>query len=134
MQNPPANLLIDKAALKRRVERLNAPADIKLLLDNLLEVTRPVGSKIIQVGAKILEFIFDFAQAYPNIALGVVVALVISFLISSIPLLGPALTPILAPMLLTIGIGLGALNDLTDSSMRLRLAEMEAAFRQPGAL
>ncbi|MBA4013245.1 MAG: hypothetical protein C0481_15370 [Phenylobacterium sp.] len=129
MQNPPARSIVDKAALKRRIERLNVSADIKLLLENLLEITHTVGSKIVQVGAKILESIFDFAKAYPNIALGVAAALVISFLINSIPLLGPALSTILTPLLLILGIGLGALNDLTDSSMKLSLDGIEAAFR-----
>jgi hypothetical protein len=132
MQEPPAASLIDKAALKRWIERLDVSADIKLLLDNLLEITHTIGGKIVRVGAKILEFIFDFARAYPSIAVGVVAALVISFLINSIPLLGPALSPILTPLLLILGIGLGALNDLTDNSVRLRLSGLEAAFRELG--
>lgn len=134
MQNQPGTSLIDKAALKRRIERLAVSADIKLLLDNLLEITHTVGGKIVQVGAKVVGFIFDFAKAYPGVALGVAAALVISFLINSIPLLGPVLAPILTPLLLIVGIGLGALNDMTDSSMRLSLGGMEAAFRELGAL
>lgn len=129
MPNPPASSLIDKAALKRRIERLDVPADIKLLLDNLLETTHLVGGKIVQVGANVLEFVFDFAKAHPSIAFGVAVALVISFLINAVPVLGPALSPILTPLLLILGIGLGALKDLTDVSMNQHFNQMEAAFR-----
>lgn len=134
MQNPPATPPIDKAALKRRIERLDVSADIKLLLDNLLEITHTVGGKIVQIGTKVLEFIFDFAKAHPSIALGVVAALVISFLINSVPLLGPVLSPVLTPLLLILGIGLGALNDLTDSSIRLSLGGIGTQFRELGAL
>jgi hypothetical protein len=135
MQDQPAAPapLLDKAALKRRIERLDVSADIKLLLDSLLEITHVVGGKIVQVGARVLDFIFDFAKAYPDVALGVAAALVIGFLIGSIPLLGPVLSPILTPLLLILGIGLGALNELTDASMSKRLGEMSAAFRDLGA-
>lgn len=129
MQNPPRTQpLVDKAALKRRIESLDAPADVKLLLDNLLDATLLVSGKIVQIGSKILETIFEFARAYPGITLGVLAALVIAYLVSSIPVLGPVLSPVLTPLLLILGIGLGALNDLTDPSMKLKMAGLEADF------
>ena len=118
--------MVNKAALKRKIERLDAPADIKLLLDNLLDTTLVVGGKIVQIGSRILYFILDFAKSHPGIALGVIVALVLAFLINSIPVFGPALSPILTPLLLIVGIGMGALNDLSDSSMKLKLSGLVA--------
>jgi len=129
MQNPPhTQPLVDKAALKRRIECLDAPADVKLLLDNLLDATLMVSGKIVQIGSKILETIFEFSRAYPGITLGVLAALVMAYLVSSIPVLGPVLSPVLTPLLLILGIGLGALNDLTDPSMKLKMAGLEADF------
>ena len=133
MQTPPSpTMLVDKAALKRRIEQLDAPADIKVLLDKLLDATLVIGGKIIQVGSKILEVIFDFARACPHVALGVAAALVISYLVHSIPVLGPILSPFLTPILLILGIGLGALNDMMDLSMRARMAGVEAQVRSFG--
>lgn len=124
--------LVDKAAVKRRIERLDAPADIKVLLEKLLDATLIVGDKIIQVGSKILEVVFDFAKAYPSIALGVAAALVISWLVHAIPGLGPLLSPILTPILLILGIGLGTLNEMMDVSMKVKMAGVEAQFRTFG--
>lgn len=133
MQTPQSpTALVDKAAIKRRIERLDAPADIKVLLEKLLDATLVIGGKIIQVGSKILDVIFDFARAYPHIALGVAAALVISYLVHSIPVLGPILSPFLTPVLLILGIGLGALNDMMDLSMRARMAGVEAQLRSFG--
>lgn len=133
MQTPQSpTTLIDRAAIKRRIERLDAPADIKLLLEKLLDTTLAVGGKIIQVGSKILEVIFDFARTFPHVALGVAAALVISYLVNSIPILGPVLSPFVTPILLIVGIGYGALNDMMDLSMRTRMASVEAQLRSFG--
>lgn len=133
MQTPPSPTpLVDKAAIRRRIERLDAPADIKVLLEKLFEATLVVGDKIIQVGSRILDVIFDFAKAYPSIALGVAAALVISFLVHSIPGLGPILSPFLTPILLILGIGFGALNEMMDVSMKVKMAGVEAQFRSFG--
>ena len=127
MQNPShTQPLVSKAALKRRIESLDAPADIKLLLDNLLDATILISGKIVQIGSRILEAIFDFAKAYPGTALGVLAALIMAYLVSSIPVLGPVLSPLLTPLLLILGIGLGALSDLTDPSMKLKMTEFAA--------
>jgi len=134
MQSPPhTQPLVSKAALKRRIESLDAPADIKLLLDNLLEATILVSGKIVQIGSKILEAIFDFAKAYPGTALGILAALIMAYLVSSIPVLGPVLSPVLTPLLLILGIGLGTLSDLTDSSMKLKMTELAANFLISGS-
>lgn len=134
MQNSPhTQPLVSKAALKRRIEGLDAPADVKLLLDNLLDATLMISGKIHQIGSKILELIFDFAKAHPATALGIVAALVVAYLISSIPLLGPVLTPLLTPLLLIVGLTFGALNDFKDISMKLKVAGIEAEFHTLGA-
>jgi len=122
-------LPINKDALRRRIERLDVAADIKLLLNHLLETTIAVGDKIVQIGSKIIDFVLDFAKSYPGVTLGVVVALVLAFLVNSIPVLGPVLAPILTPLLLIIGVGLGALNDLTDSSMKLKMSAFVSDIR-----
>lgn len=123
---------IDRSVLNRRIERLNISADMKVILSSLIDTTIEVGGKLLNVGARVIAFTFDLAKAYPGVAFGVVAALVLSFLISSIPVIGPLLTPFLTPVLLIVGIGLGALNDLTDGAMRQRLAGLESQFKAAG--
>lgn len=123
---------IDRAAINRRIERLEVSADMKSLLAALVDKTVVIGGKLIDLGARIVAFVFELAKAYPGVAFGVVAALVLSYLISSIPVVGPVLSPVLTPLLLIVGISLGALDDLTDGGMRHRLQGLSDQLRASG--
>ena len=123
---------IDRHEIVRRIERLHVSADLKALLSSLIETTIVVGGKIVQIGCRVLAFIFDLAKSYPNVTFGVLAALVLSFLISSIPVLGPLLSPVLTPILLIIGIGWGTLQDMVDGPMRNRLSDVETQLKDLG--
>lgn len=125
-------LPIDRAAIMRRIERLDLSADVKALLSSLVGVTIDVGGRLIDLGARVMAFIFDMAKAYPGVAFGIVAALVLSFLISAIPVVGPLISPILTPLLLIIGVTLGALNELTDGGMRRRLEGLSVQLNTAG--
>lgn len=125
-------LRIDRAAINRRIERLNVSADMKVILSSMVNATIEIGGKLIDLGARVIAFIFELAKAYPGVAFGIVAALVLSFLISSIPVIGPLLSPFLTPLLLIIGVSLGALDDLTDGGMRVRLSGLEAQLKSAG--
>lgn len=112
---------IDRHALKRQIDRLDLPADIKAILASLLDASIEVGGRLLDVGARVLDFTFDLARAYPGVTFGVLAALVLSYLIGSIPMFGPLLSPFLTPLLLLIGIGFGVINDMKDGPMRRRL-------------
>jgi hypothetical protein len=123
---------LDRAAINRRIDRLDVSADMKSVLSRLVDATIVVAGKLVDIGARVMTFVFELAKAYPGIAFGAVVALVLSYLISSIPVVGPVLSPVLTPLLLIIGISLGALDDLTDGGMRARLANLQTQLRQAG--
>lgn len=123
---------IDRAAIHRRIERLEVSADMKSLLASLVDKTVVVAGKLIDLGARVVAFVFELAKAYPGVAFGVVAALVLSYLIGSIPAIGPVLSPILTPLLLIVGISLGALDDLTDGGMRHRLQGLSDGLRASG--
>lgn len=125
-------LRIDKAMINRRIERLEISADMKVLLSSLAETTIVVGGKLVDLGARVMAFVFELAKAYPGVAFGVVAALVLSYLVSSIPVVGPVLSPVLTPLLLIVGISLGALDDLTDGGMRHRLRGLGDQLRASG--
>lgn len=122
----------DRREIVRRIERLEIPSDLKALLAKLLDASIEVGGKIIEVGRRVIAFIFDLARSYPNIAFGVIVALVLSLLIGSIPILGPIISPILTPILLIVGLGYGALQDMADGAMRTRVSILEKKFTDLG--
>lgn len=117
-----------KNDLRMRIDRLDASADAKALLNDLLDVAMEVGGRVVAAGRQILVFIFDMVKRYPNTAFGMIVALVVSSLISSIPLFGAVLGPLLAPLLLAFGLVAGALADLKDGPMRSRVAMLEEHF------
>lgn len=125
-------LRVDRAMINQRIERLNVSADLKVILSSLVDTTIEIGGKLIDIGARVIAFVFELAKAYPGVAFGVVAALVLSYLISSIPLVGPLLSPFLTPLLLIVGISLGALDDLMNGGMRARLSGLEAQLKTAG--
>lgn len=125
-------LRVDRATINRRIERLNVSADMKVILSSVVDTTIEVGGRLVDLGARVIAFVFELAKAYPGVAFGVVAALVLSYLISSIPVIGPLLSPFLTPLLLIVGIGLGALDDLTDGGMRARLSGLQAQLKTVG--
>lgn len=127
-------LRIDRAVINRRIERLDVSADVKAVLASLIDTSVQVGGKLIDLGARVVAFVFDLAKAYPGVAFGTLVALVLSYLISSIPGVGPVLSPFLTPLLLIIGISLGALDDFMNGAMRARLANLETHVRAAGVV
>jgi hypothetical protein len=117
-----------KRALRDRIDRLSVSADAKALLNDLLEMAIEVGGRVIDAGRRILAFVFDLVERFPNTAFGVIVALVVSTLIASIPLLGLILGPVLSPLLLAFGLAAGAIADLKDAPLRARVGALERHF------
>lgn len=117
-----------KRALRDRIDRLSVSADAKALLNDLLEMAIEVSGRVIDAGRRILAFVFDLVERFPNTAFGVIVALVVSTLIASIPLLGLVLGPLLSPLLLAFGLAAGAIADLKDAPLRARVGALERHF------
>lgn len=81
------------------------PSEAAIRLKSLVEVTREVGGRIINVGKIILIKLIEFVKAHPNLAIGMALGAAIGALVSMVPLLGSLLAPIAA----LIGVTLGAL-------------------------
>lgn len=111
------------------IERVTLSADAKLLLARLTATTVEVGGRILEVGRRILAFVFQMVKTFPNIGIGLIIALVVSMLIASVPLLGGVLGPMLKPLLLAFGLTKGALADLKEGALRRRIESLEAEFR-----
>jgi hypothetical protein len=94
----------------------------------LQELLLRLGGQVISAGRQILAFVLDLVQRFPNNAFGVIIALVLSSLIAAIPLLGGVLGPLLTPVLLAFGLASGALADLKEAAVRLRISQLERHF------
>ncbi|WP_347266696.1 hypothetical protein [Paracoccus sp. (in: a-proteobacteria)] len=121
--SPPERKLVEM------IERTNLSADLKAILVDLARITVRVGGKVIAIGRRILAFALDLIRAFPAMAMGAVVALIVSSLIQEIPMIGKALGAIIGPLLLAIGVGMGALQDMTSPGFSARVDVLVDSFR-----
>ena len=115
------NMSLPERKLVQLIERTNLSADLKAILTDLTRFTMKIGGKVLAIGRKILSFVFDLVKAFPGIAMGAIAALVVTALVAGVPLLGPPLSALLGPLLLALGIGAGALKDLTNENLEARI-------------
>lgn len=121
--------LLSKSAIRQRVETLAISADAKALLLDLADQAVDVGGKLIQVGRKILSFVFDLVQRFPNTTFGTIIGLVLTLLVSAVPIVGALLGALLGPLLIALGVGAGALADLKgERAFVSRVQRLENEF------
>lgn len=101
-----------------RLERIELPADAKLILSRLMETTALVAGKVIEVGKLVLGFVFDLVKRFRGITFGVCIGLTVSALIASTPLVGGVLSALLTPLLVAFGLTMGALDDVRNGALR----------------
>ena len=116
-----ANSALPNRKLKDLIERTNLSADMKALLSDIATITAKVAGKLISIGRKILTVVFDLIKLFPAITVGVIAALVLTAIIAAIPLVGGVLAGALSSILLLLGIGKGALTDLSSPDLYERI-------------
>ena len=116
-----ANSALPNRKLKDLIERTNLSADMKALLSDIATITAKVAGKLISIGRKILTVVFDLIKLFPAITVGVIAALVLTAIIAAIPLVGGVLAGALSSILLLLGIGKGALTDLSSPDLNERI-------------
>ena len=116
-----ANSALPNRKLKDLIERTNLSADMKALLSDIATITAQVAGKLISIGRKILTVVFDLIKLFPAITVGVIAALVLTAIIAAIPLVGGVLAGALSSILLLLGIGKGALTDLSSPDLNERI-------------
>ena len=117
-----ANSALPQRKLNELIERTNLSADMKALLSDIATITCKIAGKVISIGRKVLSVAFEFVKLFPAITLGVIAALIVTAIIASIPVIGAILAGALSSILLLIGVGKGALLDLTNPSLDERIA------------
>ncbi len=129
------DMTIAKVATRREIaeqlDRLAISADVKLLMTQLASLTMKVGNALIEVGRRILTFVFETVKLFPHITLGVTVGFTMWWLIGSAALLGALLGPILGPLLVAFGLGVGAMADVADGGLRTRVEMLARSFDTP---
>ncbi len=120
-----------RRALLEHIERLDATADVKVLLARLADVTVRIGGALVAAGRRILAFVFEAVRLFPHITLGVIVTIVMGQLIASAAILGAVLGPLLSPLLIAFGLGAGALMDVADGGLRDRVERLARSFDAP---
>ena len=86
-----------------RLTELGLPSEIAIRLKELLELVKPIGQKILNIGKIIVLKLIEFIEKHPNLAAGMALGAAVSSLIASIPFLGPLLAPIALPLGIAIG-------------------------------
>lgn len=125
----PVRILPTTRDLLDAIDRLPISADAKALLGSLSGTTLRIGDAVVRIGQRILAFLMEAVQRFPNTAFGVLTGFVVSSLITSIPILGPVLGPLLTPLLLAFGLANGAIADIKDGALRTRVRKLEDDVR-----
>lgn len=124
--------LATRREIADKLDRLAVSADVKLLMTQLAALTVKVGDAIIEVGRRIMSFVFETVKLFPHITLGVVVGFTMWWLIGSAAILGALLGPIIGPLLVAFGLGVGAMADVADGGLRARVEKLARSFETPG--
>ncbi len=122
------NIDLSDEAIKRKINNLNISADAKSMLFSIAKGTVLIGQKILQIGRKILDVIFQIIKDFPNMTAGAIICIVLSMLVSSIPIIGFIFGPLLGPLLIAFGIAVGAKEDLKNAHLQRRITKTMADF------
>ena len=85
---------LDRLDVFTRFTNAGLPPEILLRLEELWEITKVVGKKIIHTGRIIILEIMRFIEKNPNLAIGVALGAAVGALVGLVPYLGPALSPL----------------------------------------
>ncbi len=87
---------VSRKDLERKIGKLSVPADVKALLDSLMNATVRIGNAVLYIGRRVLEIVLDLRKRYPNTTFAVVMWLVGELLSTVAPWLAPILVPLFA--------------------------------------
>jgi len=79
------------------------PPEVSIRLKDIIDKTKEIGGRVINVGKIILIKIIEFVKAHPNLVIGIAIGAAIGSLAHLIPLLGNFLAAITVPLCAVIG-------------------------------
>jgi len=119
--------------IKRQIDNLNVSADVKSLLYKFSKATIKAGEFILKIGRKILDFICQLVNKYPNATFGMIFGAIAGVLIATIPVIGAVLASIFAPIAIAFGLIAGLKEDIKDNKLAREIARINASFSPLGA-
>jgi hypothetical protein len=104
------------------LQAFDLPPEVTSRLHDLLQVTKPIGGKVIAVGKVVLLQILEFIKQHPflvtSLGAGAVIGTAVAGLITSIPLLGAVLAPLAAALGITITVLAGVVGYELDKNFQ----------------
>lgn len=104
--------------IKSYIRNLEVPAEVKVILTDLLKATVNVGGRLFRIGRKVIEIAIILATKFPAVTFALILTIFINILIAAIPVLGPALSPILGPLVTATGLAVVGYKDITDPELK----------------
>ncbi len=103
------------------------PPEIITRLQSLWVVTKSIAGEIVEIGKIIVQKIFDFIEANPNLTLGLAIGAAVGVLVTGIPFLGPLLAPLISSISMLYGAVVGQSIDSGSKSSDPMYLAMELA-------
>ena len=116
--------------IKSYVRNLEVPAEVKVILTDLLKATVNVGGRLFRIGRKVVEIAIVLATKFPAITFALILTSLINMLIAAIPLLGPVLAPIVGPLVTAAGLAIGAYKDISNPDLKERMEELVRKIKE----
>ncbi len=117
-----------RSKIEVAIDNFDLSADAKHLISKVLDVTISVGSTIIRLGQKIVEFVTFLLSKFPNATFGLIFGLLLGALVSAIPFIGSLLGMFLLPVAAAFGLANGYREDVRDNALKAKISEAVEMF------
>ncbi|MBF0220544.1 MAG: hypothetical protein HQL49_13600 [Gammaproteobacteria bacterium] len=124
-----AKIELTETQLKRKIDNLSVSADLKSLIFSIAKTTIKVGNRIVKLGAKLLEYVFQLFQQHPETTFGMIFGAIIGVLVWSIPFLGVVLGPLVTPVAIAFGMIKGAQIDINNAELKNKIEKVNSEFK-----
>lgn len=114
--------------MRKTIDGLNVPADVKSMLYALSKVTFKTGQIIIKIGRKLIDCVTQLFKEFPNASYGMIFGAIAGFLVGAVPFLGAVLGPFVAPLLLAFGFFKGLTEDIKEKALKRKIIEINETF------
>jgi hypothetical protein len=128
-----ADLDFSDERIREIIDQLDVSADAKSSIYAVSRVTVKVGRTVVRIGRKILDVIVKLFEEYPNAGFGAIFGAIVGYLISTIPVFGQIIGPVVTPIFISLGLVIGAIKDISDSSLANKIAAANQQFTAFGA-
>ena len=115
---------ISPSRIRSYIRNLHIPAEVKVILTDLLKATVNVGGRLYRIGRKVVEIAIILATKFPAITFALILTTFINLLISAVPLIGPALVPIVGPLVTATGLALVGYKDIVDPELKENMEKL----------